>query len=159
MQAAGRSPVPTTVRLRRRMRRSLYRVPHALVDPPGRLRRGLHLERRSDRRQVISIWHSWQLFELPNSTDVDRENPRHPRRHWLFSFRLASASSRTHVAALQSILLWYQAPKCPASSTWTSPFGTSLRNAPARGYRTRDHACPRTKSSGCVLCNQACHFG
>src|SRR5262249_40857675 len=60
---------------------------------------------------------------------------------------------------LQSILLWYQAPKCPASSTWTSPFGTSLRNAPARRYRTRDHACPRTKSSGCVLCNQACHFG
>ena len=41
-------------------RYALYRVPHALVDRPGRLRRGLHLERQSDRRQVISIWHSWQ---------------------------------------------------------------------------------------------------
>src|SRR5262249_23971002 len=78
MQAAGRSPVPTTVRLRRRMRRSLYRVPHALVDPPGRLRRGLHLERRSDRRQVISIWHSWQDDRGIRTPEQYRRRPREP---------------------------------------------------------------------------------
>src|SRR5262249_15523135 len=33
------------------------------------------------------------VFELPNGTDVDRENPRHPSRHWFFSFPLTSPSS------------------------------------------------------------------
>src|SRR5262249_43527749 len=81
---------------------------------------------------------------LPNSTDVDRENPRHPRRHWLFSFRLASASSRTHVAALQSILLWYQAPKCPAS----------YMDLPVRHVTAKRSGSPISNEGPCLPQNQ-----
>src|SRR5262249_49072050 len=62
------------------------------------------------------------------------------------------------IPAISSALV--SSAKCPASSTSTPAFGTSLRKRPASRISNEGSCLPqRTKSFGCVCCSQACHFG